>query len=461
MKTHFLKLGLLVALIFIIFNCSKPVPTQELVKARQSIEELQNRNPEGKSKEILDRAIQELKSAHEKLPEEDYDVSKKKAETSYQLARFGTLEWYPAGIENLKKAYQEKFSLADSANAEILAKEDFESSKSFSNEAEQILGQIEQNKLKPEESSKIENQNYNSEDEKNKILTKLEAILMLYNSAEDKYNKAIKSATIAYETSLTYKNEYFNQLKSLESKFNQAKQYNAEKYEPEKTALIQQRISEVNKQIDENQLKLAYKNLEELRNDINGLYALAISKYSQEKLKEAESTFQKTSGNVDKNKNILGQNASKINELMVSGKEALNIAKTDYASENYESTIKYSEEVLKICGVINDLIDQSNVAYKRNLALEEQKRREEEQKKKEQELAEEQAKKEQPTPSEENIKLIYTVKKTKPAESLWRIAGKKEIYNNPKVWRKIYEANKDQIKNPNLIYPGQNLKIPK
>jgi hypothetical protein len=79
MKTHFLKLGLLVALIFIIFNCSKPVPTQELVKARQSIEELQNRNPEGKSKEILDRAIQELKSAHEKLPEEDYDVSKKKS----------------------------------------------------------------------------------------------------------------------------------------------------------------------------------------------------------------------------------------------------------------------------------------------------------------------------------------------------------------------------------------------
>jgi nucleoid-associated protein YgaU len=146
---------------------------------------------------------------------------------------------------------------------------------------------------------------------------------------------------------------------------------------------------------------------------------------------------------------------------MVSGKEALNIAKTDYASENYESTIKYSEEVLKICGVINDLIDQSNVAYKRNLALEEQKRREEEQKKKEQELAEEQAKKEQPTPSEENIKLIYTVKKTKPAECLWRIAGKKEIYNNPREWRKIYEANKDQIKNPNLIYPGQNLKIPK
>ena len=27
-------------------------------------------------------------------------------------------------------------------------------------------------------------------------------------------------------------------------------------------------------------------------------------------------------------------------------------------------------------------------------------------------------------------------------------------------WRTIYEANKDTIKNPDLIYPGQVLKIP-
>lgn len=28
------------------------------------------------------------------------------------------------------------------------------------------------------------------------------------------------------------------------------------------------------------------------------------------------------------------------------------------------------------------------------------------------------------------------------------------------TWQKIYEANKDQIKDPNLIRPGQKLKIP-
>lgn len=62
----------------------------------------------------------------------------------------------------------------------------------------------------------------------------------------------------------------------------------------------------------------------------------------------------------------------------------------------------------------------------------------------------------------------YTVVK---GDCLWKIAGKKEIYSNPKYWPKIWEANEDgvisapahtpkKITNPNLIYPGQVLRIP-
>lgn len=43
-------------------------------------------------------------------------------------------------------------------------------------------------------------------------------------------------------------------------------------------------------------------------------------------------------------------------------------------------------------------------------------------------------------------------------DSLSRIA--KREYGDASKWPRIYEANKDVIKDPDLIYPGQELKIP-
>jgi nucleoid-associated protein YgaU len=43
-------------------------------------------------------------------------------------------------------------------------------------------------------------------------------------------------------------------------------------------------------------------------------------------------------------------------------------------------------------------------------------------------------------------------------DSLSKIA--KRYYGDPDQWRRIHEANRDQITNPDLIHPGQRLKIP-
>ncbi len=51
----------------------------------------------------------------------------------------------------------------------------------------------------------------------------------------------------------------------------------------------------------------------------------------------------------------------------------------------------------------------------------------------------------------------YTVVK---GDHLWGIAKKPEHYGNPFAWPVIYKANRDQIKNPDLIYPKQVFKIP-
>ena len=42
-----------------------------------------------------------------------------------------------------------------------------------------------------------------------------------------------------------------------------------------------------------------------------------------------------------------------------------------------------------------------------------------------------------------------------PGDSLWAISGKPDVYADPYKWPLIYKANGDQIKDADLIYPGQ------
>ena len=59
--------------------------------------------------------------------------------------------------------------------------------------------------------------------------------------------------------------------------------------------------------------------------------------------------------------------------------------------------------------------------------------------------------------TDEQVDRTYTVR---PGDSLSKIA--KSLMGDAKKWRVLYEANKDVVgSNPDLIQPGQVLKIPK
>jgi hypothetical protein len=53
---------------------------------------------------------------------------------------------------------------------------------------------------------------------------------------------------------------------------------------------------------------------------------------------------------------------------------------------------------------------------------------------------------------------IYTVKK---GDNLPNVAARHDIYNDSFMWPLIYKANRDQIKDPKVLYGGQELKIPR
>ena len=53
---------------------------------------------------------------------------------------------------------------------------------------------------------------------------------------------------------------------------------------------------------------------------------------------------------------------------------------------------------------------------------------------------------------------VYTVES---GDSLWKITGMERIYGHSKFWPIVHDANSGQIADPDLIFPGQELSIPR
>jgi len=68
------------------------------------------------------------------------------------------------------------------------------------------------------------------------------------------------------------------------------------------------------------------------------------------------------------------------------------------------------------------------------------------------------AKIEAPKGSLQQQTLSYTVRR---GETLPQIAARTEMYNDSSLWPLIYRANRDQIRDPKQLWPGQVLKIPR
>jgi nucleoid-associated protein YgaU len=62
------------------------------------------------------------------------------------------------------------------------------------------------------------------------------------------------------------------------------------------------------------------------------------------------------------------------------------------------------------------------------------------------------------SPAKENQNAVHTVRR---GETLPQIAARSEIYNDASLWPIIYRANRDQIRDPKQLWPGQVLKIPR
>ncbi|HET9768203.1 MAG TPA: LysM peptidoglycan-binding domain-containing protein [Thermoanaerobaculia bacterium] len=54
---------------------------------------------------------------------------------------------------------------------------------------------------------------------------------------------------------------------------------------------------------------------------------------------------------------------------------------------------------------------------------------------------------------------VFETYEVKRGDNLSKIA--KHVYGHASHWKRIFEANTDQLHDPDKIYPGQKLKLPK
>ncbi len=63
-----------------------------------------------------------------------------------------------------------------------------------------------------------------------------------------------------------------------------------------------------------------------------------------------------------------------------------------------------------------------------------------------------------PTEPAPQVKITHTIYIVQKGDTLGKIA--KKVYGKSARWKEIYDANRDALKSPHKIYPGQKLKIP-
>jgi len=227
----------------------------------------------------------------------------------------------------------------------------------------------------------------------------------------------------------------------------QAKDACASVYAVDDLRSIQGEVDSMNQLADAKKYRKALKAAEPILPGIGDLKAAADTARADARA-EAEAAL-------DTAKNALGAATEAEAPALVGSAFGEAEAKLAEAQQLFEDPCKYAEATAaaRDAGRLADNAAQAAVTERKRLDEEELKRAEAERLRKEEEarrLEEERLKNMLPP--------TYTVLK---GDSLWNITGMEKIYKDSIYWPIIHDANGGLIADPDLIYPGQELTIPR
>ncbi len=405
MGKYKIGLSLFVISVFVFSACGEKIPVKGMANAKRAITQAQNVKADKYAPEELKAAQEALFASHDAVMNGDL---KKAADQAHESDRLAT------------EAYEKSLPL--------LAKDTMEIAEASLAEASEVYAE----NLAPEEYKKAQDQMAVANDsfQNKKYYDAYLAAVEADKLAKDARNSAIARKEVLKEA-ITQVN------KTIE----EAKQYNAQKFAPEKLTLAEENAGVASESYEDLKLKKGFSALEVAKVNADEAYLAALEGTAGEKIAEAETLIEKAEAT---------EGAQIAKDELAAAKEALDSARSLKEETRYKESIDSSEEAIRLAAIVAGTKQAGTVAAADQTT---------DQADTSTGSSDEGTTSVDTAADDSGYDLYTVVWREKLKDCLWRIADR--FYNDPWKWKMIYKANTDLIRDPHWIYPGWVLKIPR
>jgi len=377
--------------------CGEPLPIDEMVSARTAISKAFSVRADKYAAEEINAATAKLYESHDFVKSDDMKKAASSAAEAERLAREAYNKSVPLLAKDAIDIAEQSLADATEAGAAETAEQEYTEAGSFLDAAK----------------NSYENKSYET----------------AYLQAIDADKKAKEARTVA----LGKKDILKDSIDEVKITLQKAKEYGADEYAPESVQVAEENLLAAEDAYADLKLKKGFAAVEAAKISADEAYVTSLKETAKGGIAQAKVAIE----------NAESANAGKPeSDELAAAKEAYRNAEAMYEEGRYREAIEYAKEASLL----------SNVAV---IAAGDQSKDKDKDKDKDKNIV----LTDDDADSNKDYFLYTVVYREKVKDCLWRIAGK--YYKDPHKWKLIYNANKDKIKNPDLIYPGWIIKVPK
>ncbi|PJZ45195.1 lipoprotein LipL71 [Leptospira brenneri] len=423
-------------------NCAQELPLKELALAKSQVERAERLSAEEFAPEEYSEAKKSLASANEFAAEEKASDSKKSADYAISKAYDALEKTLPKLAAKSREEAVTAIDAADEAYASEYTPEEFKKAVAARDAGETKLAQAD---------ASLASYLREDKDETAKELKRTVA-LQEYEDAHNHFAEASKISQDAKKVALDRSGSIRQSADEVDAALEKAYTYSKggnPAIDEEKA-----RVASAREDIEAGRLaaaSLLQASVKDHAKNRNG--------QAREVVEDANARFGELNAETYLKSNAKESYASTQENLGASN-ESLQASGNLLEQEKFDDSIAQSEEAIRLAEISIDQIE--TLKGKNNVAKKDRKTVETETTTTTSTTTTEEGDKASSAQVEELSGgwKRYTVEKSNPADCLWRIADREDIYSDAKLWPRIFEANRKSIRNKNLIYPKQKLNIP-